>query len=94
MDFEIWFWRLASGSILLSVDCDSSEEVPRAKDFLKGAGGDDVASAGENAVSTHTVGTDTDADWLRSTGVRSSEVGTTTNDVLPSERTTIKNNHY
>jgi hypothetical protein len=50
--------RVKDGGILVSVHCDSSEEVSRAKDVLKAAGGDDIASAGEKSVSTHTVGTD------------------------------------
>ena len=41
---------------LISVHCDSSQEVSRAKDVLKRAGGEDVASAGEKSVSGHTVG--------------------------------------
>jgi hypothetical protein len=49
--------RVKDGGILISVHCDSSEEVSRAKDVLKRAGGDDVASAGEKSVSTHTAGT-------------------------------------
>jgi len=50
--------RVKDGGILLSVHCDSSEEVSRAKDILKAAGGEDVASAGEKSVSTHGVDTD------------------------------------
>jgi len=50
--------RVKDGGILVSVHCDSSEEVSRAKDLLKAVGGEDVASAGEKAVSTHTVGTE------------------------------------
>src|ERR1700750_1010504 len=50
--------RVKDGGILVSVHCDSSEEVSRAKDVLKRVGGDDVASSGEKAVSTHTAGTD------------------------------------
>lgn len=53
--------RVKDGGILVSVHCDSSEEVSRAKDMLKTAGGEDVASSGEKAVSTHTLGTN-DAD--------------------------------
>jgi hypothetical protein len=49
--------RVKDGGILVSVHCDSSEEVSRAKDVLKRAGGEDVASAGEKSVSTHTAGT-------------------------------------
>jgi len=46
--------RVKEGGILVSVHCDSSEEVSRAKDVLKRAGGEDVASAGEKSVGTHT----------------------------------------
>jgi hypothetical protein len=85
--------RVKDGGILVSVHCDNSEEVSRAKDILKAAGGEYVASAGEKAVSTHTIGSSSDADRLRSTNVRSGEVGTTMRDVLPSEPSTIKNNY-
>ncbi|MGI8743805.1 MAG: general stress protein [Bryobacteraceae bacterium] len=51
--------RVKDGGVLLSVHCDTSEEVSRAKDLLKQAGAQDIASAGEKAVSTH--GVDTDA---------------------------------
>jgi hypothetical protein len=47
--------RVKDGGILLSVHCDSSEEVSRAKEILKSTGADDVASSGEKAVSTHGV---------------------------------------
>ena len=46
--------HVKDGGILVSVHCDSSEEVSRAKDVLKAAGGTDVASSGEKGVSTHT----------------------------------------
>ena len=51
--------RVKEGGILVSVHCDSSEEVSKAKDLLKASGGEDVASSGEKAVSTHTLGTNT-----------------------------------
>jgi hypothetical protein len=47
--------RVKEGGILLSVHCDTSEEVSRAKNLLKAAGAEDVSSAGEKAVSTHGV---------------------------------------
>jgi hypothetical protein len=47
--------RVKEGGILVSVHCDSSEEVSRAKDTLKRDGGQDVASSGEKAVSSHKV---------------------------------------
>jgi hypothetical protein len=52
--------RINDGGILLSVHCDTSDEVSRAKDILKAAGGEDVASSGEKSVSSHTVATGTD----------------------------------
>jgi len=42
------------GGVLLSVHCDGSDEVGRAKDILKQTGADDISSAGEKAASTHT----------------------------------------
>jgi hypothetical protein len=57
--------RVKDGGILLSVHCDSSEEISKAKEVLKATGAEDVASSGEKAVSTHGVesGT-TDVDRL------------------------------
>src|SRR5512132_1577090 len=42
--------RVKEGGVLLSVHCDSSDEVSRAKDLLKRTGADDIASAGEETV--------------------------------------------
>lgn len=39
--------RIKEGGILVSVHCDNSEWVSKAKDLLKQSGGEDVASAGE-----------------------------------------------
>lgn len=50
--------RVKEGGILVSVHCDDSDWVSKAKDILKQAGGEDIASAGEKAVSSHTVGSD------------------------------------
>jgi hypothetical protein len=41
--------RVKDGGILVSVHCNSSEEVSRAKDILKATGADDIASAGESS---------------------------------------------
>ena len=46
--------RVNDGGVLVSVHCESSDEIDRAKDVLKQAGGEDIASSGEKAVSTHT----------------------------------------
>src|SRR6202047_3194730 len=42
--------RLKRGGILLSVHCDTSEEIKRAKDVLKATGAEDVTSTGEASV--------------------------------------------
>jgi hypothetical protein len=42
--------RLQKGGILLSVHCDTAEEIKRAKEVLKLAGGEDVTSTGEASV--------------------------------------------
>ncbi len=54
--------RVKDGGILLSVHCNTSEEVSRAKEILTQTGAEDVASAGEKAVSTHGVATDVTSD--------------------------------
>jgi len=41
--------RLRDGGVLLSVHCDTSEEIKRAKNLLKETGAEDVASAGESS---------------------------------------------
>jgi len=41
--------RIKEGGILLSVHCDSSDWVKRAKDLLKQTGAEDISSAGEAA---------------------------------------------
>src|SRR5579872_894914 len=44
--------RLKQGGVLLSVHCDTSEEIDRAKDVLKQTGAEDISSSSE---STHNV---------------------------------------
>jgi tetrahydromethanopterin S-methyltransferase subunit C len=41
--------RLKNGGILLSVHCDTGEEITRAKDMLKATGAEDIASSGESS---------------------------------------------
>jgi len=50
--------RVKDGGILLSVHCDDSDWVDRAKMLLKQTGADDISSAGEKAASTHGVETE------------------------------------
>ena len=51
--------KVKDGGILLSVHCDDSEWVNRAKSILEQTGAQDVSSAGEKAVSSHGVDTET-----------------------------------
>ena len=39
--------RIKEGGVLLSVHCDTTEQIERAKELLKHTGGQDIASAGE-----------------------------------------------
>src|SRR5271168_1431760 len=51
--------RIKDGGVLLSVHCDTSDDVARAKDLLKRTGAEDISSSGEKSVSSHGVQTDT-----------------------------------
>jgi hypothetical protein len=42
--------RLQKGGILLSVHCDTSDDIKRAKDVLKATGAEDISSTGESSV--------------------------------------------
>ncbi len=42
--------RVKDGGVLLSVHCDTSEEITRAKKVLKQTGAEDISSAGEESV--------------------------------------------
>ena len=43
--------RIKEGGVLLSVHCDTSEEIDRAKDMLKNTGAEDISSTGEKDAS-------------------------------------------
>jgi hypothetical protein len=43
---------LQKGGILLSVHCDTTEEIKRAKEVLKATGGGDISSTRESSVDT------------------------------------------
>ena len=45
--------RVKDGGVLLSVHCDTSDEVKKAEDVLKGTGADDISSSGEKSVGSH-----------------------------------------
>jgi hypothetical protein len=51
--------RVKDGGVLLSVHCDTSDEISRAKEVLTETGAEDISSAGEKAVSSHGVSTET-----------------------------------
>ncbi|MDP9011705.1 MAG: DUF3341 domain-containing protein [Pseudomonadota bacterium] len=44
--------HVKNGGTLLSVHCDTSEDISRAKDLLKSSGATDIASTGESAGAT------------------------------------------
>jgi hypothetical protein len=44
--------RLQKGGILLSVHCDTSEDIKRSKEILRTTGAEDVSSTGESSVDT------------------------------------------
>src|SRR6202166_2336042 len=50
--------RLKTGGILLSVHCDTSDEIKRAKEVLKVTGAEDVSSTGESSVDTKAIDRD------------------------------------
>jgi hypothetical protein len=54
--------RVKDGGILLSVHCETSGEITRAKEVLKASGAQDVSSSGEKAVSTHGVKKEPESD--------------------------------
>ena len=41
--------EVKGGNILLSVHCDTSDEIDRAKHILEGTGAEDISSSGESA---------------------------------------------
>jgi hypothetical protein len=50
--------RVKEGGILVSVHCDNSDWVNKAKELLGVVGAEDISSSGEKAVSSHTVGSE------------------------------------
>jgi hypothetical protein len=44
--------RLQKGGILMSVHCDTSDEIKRAKEILERTGAEDVSTAGEASADT------------------------------------------
>jgi hypothetical protein len=50
--------RLQKGGILVSVHCDTSEEVKQAKEIMKRTGGEDISSTGESSTESTRTGRD------------------------------------
>ena len=50
--------RLKKGGILLSVHCDTAEEIKQAKEVVERTGGEDVSSTGESSADTKTTNRD------------------------------------
>jgi hypothetical protein len=46
--------RLQKGGILISVHCDTSDEIKRAKEILERTGAEDISSAGEASADVKT----------------------------------------
>jgi len=59
--------RLQKGGILISVHCDTAEEIKRAKEVLKVTGAEDVSSTGESSVDTKTTDRDVASKAARGT---------------------------
>lgn len=57
--------RIKEGGVLVSVHCDDSDWVSKAKDVLEHRGAQDIASAGEKAVSSHTVSAEGEPETTR-----------------------------
>jgi hypothetical protein len=45
--------RLQKGGILISVHCDTSDEIKRAKEAMERTGGEDISSTGEASVDSN-----------------------------------------
>jgi hypothetical protein len=66
--------RVKDGGVLVSIHCNTSQEISKAKDILKATGGDDIASSGEKSVSTHGVDSDKRVDTTTARPVGSTRV--------------------
>jgi hypothetical protein len=51
--------RVKEGGVLLSVHCETSDQISRAKDLLMQTGAEDISFANETAVSSHGLKTET-----------------------------------
>jgi hypothetical protein len=49
--------RVKNGGVLLSVHCDTSDQIKRAETMLKNTGAEDISSAGESSAEKTTTAT-------------------------------------
>jgi hypothetical protein len=59
--------RLQKGGILLSVHCDTAEDIKRAKEVVERTGGEDVSSTGKSSTDTKTTDRDVASKAVRGT---------------------------
>ena len=59
--------RLKNGGILLSVHCDTADEIKRAKEVVERTGGEDVSSTGESSADSKTTDRDVSSKAARGT---------------------------
>jgi hypothetical protein len=59
--------RLQKGGILLSVHCDTAEEIKQAKEIVERTGGEDVSSTGESSTDTNKTNRDVASKAARGT---------------------------
>ena len=59
--------RLQKGGILLSVHCETAEDIKRAKEIVELTGGEDVSSTGESSADTKTTDRDVASKTARGT---------------------------
>ncbi len=66
--------RVKDGGVLLSVHCDTSDEISRAKKLLEQSGAEDIASSGEKSVGSHGVESETHAAHAAAAGYKTTKV--------------------
>jgi hypothetical protein len=74
--------RVKNGGILLSVHCDNSDWVSRAKDLLKHSGADDISSTGESGADFAA----SDKPFARTRGIDAVTTGTLADGYEPATR--------
>ncbi|HXM97802.1 MAG TPA: DUF3341 domain-containing protein [Candidatus Dormibacteraeota bacterium] len=81
--------RVSKGGILLSVHCNTSEQVSRAKEILKNTGAEDISSTGESSADSKS-----DRDRERARGASATGSGSTEHGTGSTEYGTGKKEKY